>query len=541
MAARRRLLLSLLALTAIYVVVIALGSTNAWSGSDAGGKVATIRWMDQTHSLKPDVGYWAARWDPAGTHHPLIYTQRHGDQWVQVTSFPFVYAGLPLYKAGGTALILLLPVVGSLLAAYGARRMARALGAARGWWAFWFVGVGTPMLFYAGDFWEHSMGVGLMLVAFALALEGGVRKALVAGLLAGLAAVMRTEVLLYAGVVGVALLVFGGEWQAWIRRPARIVAVAAGLGTVLVANGAWERAVLGSGLRDTRAGSNVSAAGSALGARLHDGLLTAIGLFGDDTTKAYLGGAVAVVALLVFTWAVFHDRERSPLAVLSGAVAGALYLARFASTGLVLFVPGFFPAAPASAAGVTGATTRRQMAIAGAAVVVLPAVWLLQWQGQLLPQWGGRYVLLSGALLTVVGAVAIERHGRTPGVVALVAITLLVAVFSAAWHVQRTRGVARAAASIERVPRDVVVVSRLAHLGREAGAWYGRNRWLNANGDQGTAEAASIAAQGGVRRIDVVDLDQSQRPQDLEGWTVSARRLIPYLGFHLVDTSYTRR
>ncbi|MBV8160887.1 MAG: hypothetical protein JO265_08190, partial [Acidimicrobiia bacterium] len=286
----RRLGLSLLALAAIYVAVIALGNTHAWSGSDAGGKVATIRWMDQHHSLKPDVGYWAARWDPTGEHHPLVYTQRHGSQWVQVTSLPFIYAGLPLYRVGGTAGILLLPVAGSLLAAYAARRLARLLGAATGWWAFWLVGVGTPMLFYAGDFWEHSMAVGLMLLAFALALEGGVVRALAAGVLAGAAGVLRTEVLLYAAAAGVALLAFGGEWRPWVRRPVRVVAVAGGLVAVVVANAAGERAVLGTGLRDTRAGSNIAAAGSTASTRLHDGVLTAIGLFGDDTARAYVAG-----------------------------------------------------------------------------------------------------------------------------------------------------------------------------------------------------------------------------------------------------------
>ena len=78
------------------------------------------------------------------------------------------------------------------------------------------------------------MGVGLMLLAIALALEGGVAKALAAGALTGLAGVMRTEVLLYAGFAGVALLLVGGEWQAWVRRPARIVALIAGLGAVLI-------------------------------------------------------------------------------------------------------------------------------------------------------------------------------------------------------------------------------------------------------------------------------------------------------------------
>src|SRR5205823_5745171 len=82
-----------------------------------------------------------------------------------------------------------------------------------------------------------------------------------AGALTGLAAVLRTETLLYAAFLGAALLVFGGEWQAWIRRPKRAVALVAGLAAVLVANGAVERAVLSSGLRDTPPGSNVAATG----------------------------------------------------------------------------------------------------------------------------------------------------------------------------------------------------------------------------------------------------------------------------------------
>ena len=44
-----------------------------------------------------------------------------------------------------------------------------------------------------------------------------------------------------------------------------------------------------------------------------------------------------------------------------------------------------------------------------------------------------------------------------------------------------------------------------------------------------------------MRRIDVVTLDEGQRAQDLAGWDVAQRRRVPYLGFHLVVTSYTRR
>jgi hypothetical protein len=516
--------------------VIALGNTHAWSGSDAGGKVATLRWMDQHQSLKPDVGYWAARWDPNGEHHPLIYTTRHGDQWVQVTSLPFVYAGLPLWKFGGTAAILLLPVAGSLVAAYGARRLALALGSADGWWAFWLVGLGAPMLFYAGDFWEHSMAVGLAVLALALALEAGAVKALAAGVLIGVAGVLRTEVLVYAAAVGVALLFVADVRQAWLRRPLRIVLLAAGFGAVFVTNTALERAAIGGGLRYARAGTNVAVAGKGLGQRLSDGVLTAVGLFSDNSNRALLLGGVLALALFALAAVAVGRRIPSLTGRATAVMASALYAVRFASIG---FVPGFLPTTPVSAAGIVGSAPGRQRAIAVAAVAALPVVWALEWQGQLVPQWGGRYVLVSGALLTVVGAVALESRARTWASVLLLALAVAVSAFGAVWHAQRTRGVARAIAQVESAPRDVVIVSRIAHLGREGGAWYGRHRWLNASGDTGTVEAAGIAGAAGARRMDVIDLRSARKPLTLQGWSVTGDHFVPFLGFQLEVTRYT--
>jgi len=155
-------------LAAVYAGVIAAGSADAWSGSDAGGKVATVRSMADDGSWHPDVGYWAETADPAGQFHPLIKTARHGDDWVQVTSLPLVYAAVPLWRLGGSTAILLLPALGALAAAWSARAVARNLGATTGWSAFWLVGAGSPVLFYAGDFWEHAPALGLFVGAVAL-------------------------------------------------------------------------------------------------------------------------------------------------------------------------------------------------------------------------------------------------------------------------------------------------------------------------------------------------------------------------------------
>jgi hypothetical protein len=174
-----------------------------------------------------------------------------------------------------------------------------------------------------------------------------------------------------------------------------------------------------------------------------------------------------------------------------------------------------------------------------AAVSALPLVWAFSWQGQLVPQWGGRYVLISGALLTVLGAVAMEQIGwRRPGAALFVALAVAVSAFGAAWHVRRTRAYARAIASIEKAPRDVVVVSHIVHLGREGGAFYEDHRWLSASSSDGVIRAASVARDSGATGIDVVDLDQGRPAPALAGWQQQSQRRVGLLGFHLVVWRY---
>ncbi|MCU1461462.1 MAG: putative rane protein [Acidimicrobiales bacterium] len=544
MTPRRQLLLSLAGLACIYAVFIGVGDSRAWSGSDAGGKVATIRFMDQHHTLRPVVGYWAERWDPRGDYHPLVYTSRIGGNWVQVTTLPFVYAGLPLWRIAGRDGILVLPVAGSLLAAYAARRLARALGARSGLGAFWLVGLGSPMLFYAADFWEHSMAVGLALLSVALLFEGGERSRFgplycgLAGLAAGFAATMRTEILVYVAALAVAVLVVSGQRSHWLRRPWSLLAAAVGLFVPLVANSVVERAVFGHGVRDTRAAGNVASAGHGILGRLSDGALTAVGVLSESSGKAYVLGAALVLTLVIgAAWTLRRDVElRSTGGRASAAAIIALYGARFAN-GLG-FVPGFIPAAPAGAAAVAARGDRARVVMV-AAVVSLPLVWLFSWQGQLVPQWGGRYVLVSGALLTVLGAVAMEEVGwRRPAPALIVTIALAVSLSGAAWHVRRTRAYARAIAAIEQAPRDVVVVSHIVHLGREAGSFYGDHRWLSAGGSDGVARAASIVRDAGATQMDVVDLDRGQVAPNIAGWQPASARHVGLLGFRLAVWRY---
>jgi hypothetical protein len=524
-----------------YVLVIVLGDSRAWSGSDAGGKVATVKVMAEQGRWVPDVGYWAQRWDPSGSLHPLLYTTRHGGHWVQATSLPFVYAGALLWRVGGAPALLVLPVVGAVLAALGARAIARRLGTS-GWPAFWLVGLVSPVAFYAADFWEHSMAVGLVLIAVALAL-GPVTpaRAAGAGALLGLGAVLRTEILVYGLALGVAVLAIGDERRRWLARPAAVAAAVASAASVLVANSVVERLVLGAAVRDSRAGSMVSSAGSEAGSRGHDAVVTTLALFADTGRDALVLGGALVVAVAVAGAMATGRLSRRPATIMAAAVAVALYAVRWTENTPVLgFIPGLVAATPLAIVGVVGAR-RRTAPLVVTALFALPLVWMFSWRGQLVAQWGGRYVLTSGALLAVAAAVALDGRWRTLPVTALVAAAVLVSSLGAAWHVQRTRGVARAVAAIERVPPDTVVVSRLGHLGREGGYWYGDHRWLDADAPAGLAAAARVARAGGVHRVDVVELVEGDRPEaTFAGYRRRGERTVSFLGFPLRVTTFVR-
>ena len=124
-----------------------------------------------------------------------------------------VLAASPLYDVGGYRLALLLPMVGSIAAAFAARAIARRVGRKGGWAAFWVIGLASPLAIYALDFWEHSLGVALMawgVVALYDAVDDRPTwwRGLAAGAAFGAAFSMRTEALVYGfAMVAVACLV----------------------------------------------------------------------------------------------------------------------------------------------------------------------------------------------------------------------------------------------------------------------------------------------------------------------------------------------
>src|SRR3546814_493092 len=191
----------------VYLGLALLMSDGGSLGTDTGAKVATLEVMDQRDAWRPQVGYWAAEWDPDGRLHPLYQSTPVDGDYVAVTTLPMLLLAHPLYDIGGYRLALLLPMLGAVGAAFGCRALAtRLAGDDAGWLTFWVVGLASPMTVYALDFWEHAPGAALMVWAAVHMLDsaravGRWWSPVTTGALLGAAATMRSEAFVAAAVI----------------------------------------------------------------------------------------------------------------------------------------------------------------------------------------------------------------------------------------------------------------------------------------------------------------------------------------------------
>ena len=360
--------------------------------------------MAEQHSWVPDLGYWAGAVDRDGVHHPILFAGRHDDSWVEVTSLPLVVVGRPLWQLGGARAVVLIPVLSVVLAAYAARRLSRWSSGGDGWLAFWFVGLLSPALFYATDFWEHGPALALALFALALVLEGGSRKAIIGGLLAGLAIVMRNDMFLTFVALGVAALLVREERRRCIARWRELAAGAAASFAVLITNVLVWRTVAGTATGSVRATERVEVAGLHLAARARDAVITSVGVLANEYWLALMIGAILGISILLMAAGAVDRSGASPITGVVGAiVAWGGLVWRFATYGIST-VPGFLVAAPIAALGFFGERTRREQVLFLGVSIAIPVVWMTEWVGGHSPQWGGRYLLLPTALLIVLAA-----------------------------------------------------------------------------------------------------------------------------------------
>ena len=549
----RRPLAACAVLLAAYLAISLFNDPDGYLGTDTGGKVATLKVMDERGRFDPDIGYWAEKWDPDGRVHPLYYTTHVGHRWINATTLPVLYAALPLYKLGGYRLALLLPMLGSVLAALAARALARRLGGddGRAWAAFWIVGLASPLTIYALDIWEHSLGVaamawGVVFLIDALERPRGWPRFLAAGALFGAAVTMRNEALVYGFVaVAAACLVLLVKKRQPVAAVLGGLAATAGLLAPLVLNNALEVATAGDPLRFNRATGTASSAVAGTGTivtgnsvantRVQEAVLNAVGLNPIMEPASYLVG-LGVLILLAFVCVKASRRGDAGPAVIAAAGIGLLYLARFADGPG--FVPGLVAATPLAVAGVvlgwTSPASRYALAVA---VATLPVVWATQFSGGAAPQWAGRYLLVSGLLLGVAGVVALPRLRRWART-GLVGLAVAITAFGVVWTSIRTHSFANATRTLSHRP-EPVLISRIGHLAREGGAFYDDHRWLTAPSASDEAFAVEVVKKAGFQEFALVELAPDHKPHAIPGWRQAGTdRVTLVLGLKLAVTTY---
>ena len=534
-----------LAVLFLVLAVALLGDVSANSGSDGGGKTATVENIAEQGLDGVDLGYWASEIDPGGDHHPFYNTSLTDQGWIQVTSAVMPTASSVGFRVGGGLGALWLSLLAVPFGALAAAALARQLGAPTGRLAFWVVGAASPLTFYGTDQWEHAPALAVSLWTLVLIRTHPLgRRAILTGALFGLAFVLRRE----SGAL-LALVWLSELLRPELRRDRRELlrhVVAAGMAAtaclvVAFVTYQFDKQVLGQSLGG-RSLSQAGTAGSDLGQRVHDGVLTSISFY------TALGPAEILMSLAVFAGialaALGWRRDDESLTRIGIVVAAACVAIRIALVGTG-FVPGALAALPlAAAAPVLARRDGRRLVIVAAAAMI--AVVATQWTGSLAAQWGGRYLLLPAAVVAIVACAEFERRGsRHPAAVLAVACTVAIGVLGLAWHVERTSGIADIRDAVLQEAAGDVVISAHAHFPREVAADLLNERWLRADRAEDvptTLDTARVSAPG--ERVWLLhrgscaaaSTDCARRWSDgtghelIEGWISGAVIEIPWLG-----------
>jgi hypothetical protein len=197
-------------------------------------------------------------------------------------------------------------------------------------------------------------------------------------------------------------------------------------------------------------------------------------------------------------------------------------------------------ATPFVAVGVAwGFSETRSRFLVLVGLIPIPLVVAFQFKGGAAPQWAGRYLLLSGFLVAVVG-IAERRRMAQWARVGFVAASVAITAFGLLWLSERSRDVADAAALLN-ARSESVLISPNGFIPREFGATYGQKDWLASGSSEDLAFAVDVVARSGRADFGLVDLDTTGDPPTFAGWEAVGSETVPFIaGAPLRVTTYER-
>lgn len=486
-----------MALIAIYGLLNLLANPGAHLLTDVGGKAASLEAMSQRGDWNVDMGYWFEDADPTGQFYPLDKTTlTPNGKWVNTTSLTMIYPMRPLYAVGGARLAALIPMLGGLLCALAAAALERRIDTtSTGRWSFWLVGLASPVVVYALDLWEHSLGLGMTAVAVvavhdALHDRMPLRVSALAGLMYGLGATMRQEALVYGFVAGLVLVAVSASRRNVRTSVSRGLAMAAAMIVPLALHTIVEYIVLGGPIRFQRTASTASSGGSGTSSdQLGSALTSTVNLLNGTNPIQTVLGMLFGAGVVWFTLDMMAGRRpRYSRLLLIGlfAIALVVYLSDLTP------VPSLIVAAPLTIVGTVAAVRTRTWIPLALGLAPLPFVLLSQFPGGDSFQWGARYALLTGLVLTVT-AVGLLRREHKQLLTVFTAASIVISLYGAGWAITRINNSAEDRASIATLTDpDDVVVWRSPIVAREFGSMAIGRRWLSAELPDDQLELARV-------------------------------------------------
>ena len=394
-----------------------------WS-PDSAVRVVQVESLLRARYHDLAVPYPAASLDPAGRYFPAggwFRFERGGRFYLAYLPY-FAMAAAPFYRRLGPAGLLLIPAAAGLAAVWITYGVLRRRAPGMAWAGALALGVGTPLVIYGAQFWDHAPAVALSAGALALAVgeidrDPAARpgRLALAGVLLGLGFWIRTEAYLLA--IAAAL-----GWMSASAPPRTkgIAALVAGLALPAGVLWALNTALYGSpfgwkghDLVTTRVGSAVQAvSGHTPAAWAVEKLGNAYYLLASPDFFAFSPRAVALGCGLAAALVVSGLLLRIGVARRLASVTAAGGLCAIGVSGLIVsgrtLLSGLLPAAPLVVlALLPGGAARWERFLWVTSALFTAAVIATGTHGGL--QWGPRYLLPILPALVWLAAAAVAR------------------------------------------------------------------------------------------------------------------------------------
>ena len=409
--------------------------------------------------------------DPEGSAFPLRHATRTDDGIVPFAKHPLYPQLLGWVEPlGGVRAMVALSLVSTVVAAWGASRLARRLDPDAELVAFYGIALLSPLLFDSTLVIAHALAAAVVGLG-ALALLRHLDEDRPVGPWLGGAAVASAAVVLLRGegilLAGAATLVLAVRWIR-LRTPVAFVAASGvGLGGLigLVVDRAWAAAILGHGIDLPAAPGSGD---SWIEARLSGLATTALQPSYDSGSLDWLlPASVLVLVLVAFAVRRGGDDETAARLFAPVAAVGAVVWCAVAPASAV---PGLLVAFPLLWFGLSlGGWARdglaRPLVLTGAVLAAAVAATQYRQGGGF--EWGARYTHLALPLVVPVVAVALVRAARRVdrSTVTVVGVALLVVSLALSTMGLRTKRDLEAAAG--RLGEQILEVAPPSHLGAD--------------------------------------------------------------------------